>query len=142
MPTGQKPATACAYQHRPIELKCDNGCSAGGRQTLDFSLVGAPFKVYAPVLHPGVEQRRNFSGLGIRGLCLRGFELVARATGQPQIVARRGAACRNGDEMVEGQGDSAQCLIRLTVATAVTRIFGHLTPQIGRDMGWRHGSDG
>lgn len=57
-----------------------------------------------PGLGSRIEEGHNFAGVRIRCLNLSAFELVAAATGKPEIFLFRRTATGRGDDVLDGEG--------------------------------------
>src|SRR5262245_22867990 len=141
MPARRYPGTAHHHRDDIVELECHDSSTATCGASDDLGAIGTPVEVARPALLSRVIQPHPSACQRIDGVSLCALEVVAHATGQPQVRLVIRAAAGSRDGMLDFQGAEHQVLRAAAVAAAIAGSGAYARTDLRRNGG-THGARG
>ena len=138
MPASTNPGTAHGYGNDVVELDSNDRGAAASRLSNDLRTIFTPGKVLLPLLHPGIEQWRNFLCQRINSLMLDAFVTVAQRASQPEILLITCSTQSAGHNVLYLQRSKDILLLAQTIAATSLRHLPDATFYFTTDIGGCH----
>lgn len=123
MPADADPEPTGGHDLVVVQTESNDRCPPGWGQADDVKTVPGPDEVFGPGLLARIEEKCKFARARIECINLGALELIASATGKPEVFLIRRTATGRGDDVFDSEGLPDDFGRRATITTTRSGLF-------------------